>query len=129
MRWLSAIILMMTMGTAFAQQPDNPLEPKEAKQATGVVLRVLDKVTARASVLEGKLAETLTFGNLTITATACWIAPTGERPEQAALLQITEQKSDAAQAIVFSGWMFASSPALSALEHPVYDVTLLRCKE
>jgi len=111
------------------QQPANPLTADKAKPASGVKLRGLNKVTARTSILEAKLGEPMAFGNLIIIATACWIAPSDVRPEQAALLAITEAKPDTGETLIFSGWMFASSPALSALEHPVYDITLLKCKE
>lgn len=143
MRWLlpgrvtkAALIGCLLAHAAFAQppavppqQPTNPLKAEKARQASGVKLRGLNKVTARSSVLEARLGEPMAFGNLIIIATACWIAPSDVRPEQAALLAITEAKPDAGETLIFSGWMFASSPALSALEHPVYDITLLKCVE
>jgi hypothetical protein len=92
-----------------------------------VVLRALDKVTARVSVIEGRVGEEMVFGSLAIRPRACFTAPPTEAPESAAFLEIRETDgSDPAQDL-FSGWMFASSPGLSALEHPVYDVWMLGC--
>ena len=108
---------------------DNPLKKEEARVATGVRLRALNKVTARSSVIEGDLNKALEFGDLTITAKSCLVSPAAKRPEQAALLEIIEKNPDTGTRTLFSGWMFASSPALSALEHPVYDITVLSCKE
>lgn len=111
------------------QEALNPLEEEKAIEGKSVELRGLNKVTARSSVIKGAINEPLEFGQLTIVPRACWIAPSVKRPEQAALLEITEIKPDEGPRTVFSGWMFASSPALSALEHPVYDITMLGCKQ
>ncbi len=73
------------------------------------------------------------YGNLLITARACVKHPPEEPPESAAFLVIDELPPDAGPQTpperIFSGWMFASSPALSALENPVYDISVLDCKE
>jgi hypothetical protein len=93
------------------------------------VLQALDKVSARVSVLEVPVGKTVAFGNLEITARACDKRPPEETPESAAFLEIVEKLPGAAPATTpFIGWMFASSPALSAMEHPVYDVWVLDCK-
>ena len=63
---------------------------------------------------------------LSILVDACRKAPPEDSPESAAFLKITDGKSDAPQT-VFSGWMFASSPALSAMDHPVYDISVVDC--
>jgi hypothetical protein len=94
---------------------------------TGVVLQGLDKITARVSRLEVPIDGTVRFGTLEITARACHQTPPEEVPEASAFLEIREAKPGAAPVAVFSGWMFASSPALSAMEHPVYDVWVLGC--
>ena len=69
------------------------------------------------------------FGTLSIRVRDCEKNPPEETPESAAFLEIDELRPGEAQTRVFSGWMFASSPALSALEHPVYDVNLLDCRK
>ena len=67
------------------------------------------------------------FGSLLVTVRDCRKTPPTEEPESAAFLEIDDDPPDAEATRVFSGWMFASSPGLSALEHPVYDVWLLDC--
>lgn len=92
------------------------------------VLQALDKVSARVSVLEVPVGKTVAFGTLEITARACDKRPPEETPESAAFLEITDKRPGQAATTPFVGWMFASSPALSAMEHPVYDVWVLDCK-
>lgn len=105
-----------------------PEPPAPLPEINAIRLQGLNKVTARVSTLEGPLGTSLRFGNLEIIARRCWKAPPEERPENAALLEIRELKSDEAPQTVFTGWMFSSSPGLSALEHPVYDVTVISCE-
>ena len=93
------------------------------------VLQGLDKITARVSKLEVAVGETARFGTLLITPRTCREAPPIDPPDAAAFLEISEVKPDEAQKTVFSGWMFASSPALSALEHPIYDVWVTGCRD
>ena len=93
------------------------------------VLQGLDKVTARISTFEAPLNETIKFGTLEIVARRCQKSDPEDLPESAAFLQVSEVPLEATERKrVFSGWMFASSPALSALEHPVYDVWVIDCK-
>jgi hypothetical protein len=92
------------------------------------VLQALDKVSARISLLDVPVGQTVAFGTLEITARACDKRPPEETPESAAFLEIVEKRTGEAPATPFIGWMFASSPALSAMEHPVYDVWVLDCK-
>ena len=92
------------------------------------VLQALDKVTARVSTLDAPIGETVRFGTLEIIARTCDKRPPEETPESSAFLDIAEARSGEPTANVFRGWMFASSPALSALEHPVYDVWVLDCR-
>lgn len=92
------------------------------------VLRALDKMTARVEELEIPVNRPLKFGTLFITVRTCRITPPEETPESAAYLDIGEFKPGEKDTPVFHGWMFASSPALSAMEHPVYDIWLIGCK-
>ncbi|MSP81662.1 MAG: DUF2155 domain-containing protein [Alphaproteobacteria bacterium] len=98
-------------------------------EPTGAVLQGLDKITARISRLEAPINQPVHFGTLEITARTCYQTPPEETPESAAFLEIRELKPGAAPSEAFAGWMFASSPALSALEHPVYDVWVIGCLE
>jgi hypothetical protein len=92
------------------------------------VLRALDKVTARVEELEVPIGRPYKFGTLLIVAHACRMTPPEETPEAAAFLEINEFKPGKTGATVFRGWMFASSPALSAMEDPVYDLWVTGCK-
>jgi len=97
------------------------------------VLQGLDKVTARVSPLRAPLGIPTYFGSLEIVARACRETPPTEPPESAAFLEIRElppaSDADAPPVDRYSGWMFASSPAVAALEHPVYDIWVVDCEE
>lgn len=104
----------------------------------------LDKITARISRLEVPIGERVQFGTLEILADSCNKRPPTETPETTAFVEVfdigktladqLEEKDPADVGIpkpperLFSGWMFASSPGLNAVEHPVYDVWLIDCK-
>ena len=92
-------------------------------------MQALDKITARISTLSAPVGEARQFGTLEVTIHRCAFHPPEEAPENAAFVVIRDLGYDPSvePAEVFSGWMFSSSPAISALEHPVYDITLLAC--
>jgi len=92
-----------------------------------VLLQGLDKVTARTVTLKAAVGQTLTFGTLEIVVRACDRTPPTEPPESAVFLDIYETRPGQQRTDLFHGWMFASSPALNALEHPIYDVWALEC--
>lgn len=93
------------------------------------VLGGLDKITARVATIEAPVGEPVHFGTLQIIVRACKKRRPEENPESAAFLDIWDQKPDQPAQSLFRGWMFASSPALSAMEHPVYDVWVLDCRK
>jgi len=96
-------------------------------------LQSIDKVTARTLTFEVKVGSTVKFGSLYIKLQACRKAPDIEEPESAAFMQVWEvsdEGTDREKANwIYSGWMFASSPGLSAMDHPIYDVWVLDCKD
>ena len=92
------------------------------------VLRGLDKITARVMRLEVAVGDMVAFGTLDIVVRACRSTTPEETPENAAFLQIDDEPPGQTPRRVFSGWMFSSSPALSAMDHPVYDVWLVECR-
>jgi hypothetical protein len=92
------------------------------------LLEGLDKITARVSKFEAPVGAAVQFGTLAVRVRDCEKSPPEDTPESAAFVEIDETRPGETRKRVFSGWMFASSPALSALEHPVYDVILLDCK-
>ena len=100
----------------------------ETIAAPVALLQGLDKTTARVSKFEAPVGAEVRFGTLSIVVRACEKNPPEETPDNAAFVEISESRPGEAKAKLFSGWMFSSSPALSALEHAVYDVNLLECK-
>ncbi len=114
--WLIALLLTVVF-----------VVPATAEPYPIAVLRGLDKVTARISTIEVPIGHAARFGTLEITVRTCDKRPPEEPPESAAFLDIWDIRQEQPAANLFRGWMFASSPALSAMEHPVYDVWLLDC--
>ena len=108
-----------------------PAAPARAEMMDMPVIRLqsLDKITARTMTFEARVGGTVKFGPLYIKIQACRKAPPIEQPESAAFLQIWEVTPKEEAKWVFSGWMFASSPSLSPMDHPVYDVWVLDCLE
>ena len=105
-----------------------PILPASADPADTVILETLDKISARVSRIEVPVGTTVTFGSLKITPRHCDKRPPEETPESSVFIEIVEELPDEQPKLEFSGWMFASSPALSALDHPVYDVWVVDCK-
>ena len=122
---LRAVLMAAAMMAAGAA----PVSASEMTDRGAATLQGLDKITARVSAIEVTVGETAHFGSLLITLRACREAPPIDPPEAAAFLEIKEVKPDEEPEAVFSGWMFASSPALSALEHPIYDVWITACRD
>ena len=125
MKYLLAILLAIAPFTLQASEQKNYHE-KDFTQA--VALRGLNKITARVSDINLNIGEIKKFGNLEIELEKCWNSPPEEEPENKALLKISEQIPGEKKVQIFHGWMFSSSPAVSSLEHPVYDVTVIECK-
>jgi hypothetical protein len=92
------------------------------------ILQGLDKVTARVVTIEAPVGVPVHMGALEIVARACKKRRPEDQPESAAFLDIWELRPDQPATGLFRGWMFASSPALSAMEHPVYDIWVLDCR-
>ncbi len=114
-------VLLLLLGLATPVAADTISEPV-------AVLQGLDKITARVSEFDAPVGKKVQFGNLSILVRDCEKNPPEDRPESAAFLEIDETRPGEGPVRQFSGWMFASSPALSALENPVYDVIVLDCK-
>ncbi|MBL8689552.1 MAG: DUF2155 domain-containing protein [Rhodospirillaceae bacterium] len=117
--WALALLCLTIAGPAAAQQ----LSQRAA------MMQGLDKVTARVSTFPLEVDRPARFGTLEITLRACHKRPPEEPPESAAFLEIRELRLGEQPRPLFSGWMFASSPALNPLQHPVYDVWVLECRQ
>jgi hypothetical protein len=106
-----------------------PVVAIAAIEGDTVILQGLDKVTARVWTFEAKIGQPVRFGTLEIYPRYCERTPPEEPPESKAFFDIYEARPGEQRADLFHGWMFASSPALNAVEHPVYDVWLIDCKQ
>ena len=93
----------------------------------------LDKITARIKTFEIKVGVTKKFGVLDITLQKCVYSRPLEEPESIAYINVVDKSDkylvDLDKESIFKGWIFASSPALNAMEHPVYDISLISCKK
>jgi hypothetical protein len=89
----------------------------------------LDKITGRIISFDVYVNETVQFGALQVTPRVCYSRPASETPKTTSFIEVDEITLDRKIRRIFTGWMFADSPGLNAVEHPVYDVWLKSCKD
>lgn len=134
-------VLAAGIGAASAQAPLPP-PPQQPAQRPGnanlrpvpdgpgirsAELQGLDKVTARTQRFYAPVGKSTRFGTLEITVSDCLVNVPEAPPESVAHLTIVDHKPGQAEEKLFAGWMFASTPSLSALDHGVYDLRVLSC--
>jgi hypothetical protein len=119
---LTAIVFMFL----FACQADTWAERIANPVA---VFTGLDKITGATTTFEAKVGEEHQFGGLLVKADVCYSRPVTEEPKTTSFVEVNEIELDKSRKKIFSGWMFAQSPGLNAVEHPVYDVWLINCKD
>jgi hypothetical protein len=107
--------------------PTIPTGPPPTPPNAVLVMTGLDKITGRPTRIVAHLNQPVQFATLTITAHYCYSTPPSETPETSAFLQIEDHRPDQQPHEVFSGWMYASSPGLNGLQHPLYDVWVISC--
>jgi len=112
---------------AFASLPSGARA--EAIENPIAVFSGLDKITARIITFEAEIDETVQFGSLLLTARTCYTRPPTESPNTTAFVEVEEVALDSSVSRIFAGWIYASSPGLNAIEHPVYDLWLLDCRQ
>lgn len=117
MRVAFGCVLALLAGHATAEPIKNPV----------AVFSGLDKVTGRIISFDVYMNETVQFGALRVTPRTCLTQPPTEEPNTMVFAEVDEITLDARIRRIFTGWMFAASPALNAVEHPVYDVWLKDC--
>jgi hypothetical protein len=105
-----------------------PAQAQRVENAVAV-FAALDKVTAKISRLEVPLNETRNFGALRVTPRVCYTREPTEPPKTTTFVEVDETQLDGKEKRIFSGWMFADSPGLNAVEHPVFDVWLTDCAQ
>lgn len=88
----------------------------------------LDKITGRIVSFEVAVEETVQFGALQLTPRVCYSRPPTESPNTTSFIEVDEVTLENKYRRIFTGWMFAASPGLHAVEHPIYDVWLVECK-
>ena len=102
--------------------------PSQWVEGNKLVIQGLDKITARIETFEVNVGQKHQFGVLDIFVERCIFSKPIFKPESLAFINIKDN-SDRLSEVKFRGWMFASSPALNALENSVYDVSILACKK
>jgi hypothetical protein len=135
--WIASIVALfstnaLSASTQYAQPPrqltvNDAVAGKDGIKRM-VILRGLDKITARATTIYVPIGVPVRYATLTITARYCYSTPITETPETTAFLQIVDHRPDEPEKKIFSGWMLASSPSLNGMEHPLYDVWVVSCK-
>jgi hypothetical protein len=112
-----------------AAAPDPNASPPQFSAQGGSVLtlRGLEKITGRPTNITAPIGKPVSFASLTITARYCYSTPPSEPPETAAFVQISDHRPNQPEKQVFSGWMYASTPGLNGMEHPLYDVWAISC--
>ncbi|HEY1364423.1 MAG TPA: DUF2155 domain-containing protein [Xanthobacteraceae bacterium] len=106
-----------------AEPPSQKIANKQA------VFSGLDKITGRIINFDATIGETVQFGALQVTPRVCYTRPPTETPNTDAFIEVDEVTLQGEVKRIFTGWMFASSPGLHAVEHPIYDVWLTDCKD
>ena len=118
-RLLFGALLGLAASPAHAERISNPI----------AVFAGLDKITGITTTFEIPIGEERRFGGLIVKPNACMSSPITEEPKTTSFVTVDQMESDNTRKPLFSGWMFAESPGLSAVEHPIYDVWLTGCRD
>lgn len=114
--------LAQDAGVALAQE-------KSRVQNRVAVFSGLDKISGKITTFDVYIDETVKFGQLEITPRVCMSSPPSQQPQTTTFIEVDEITLDRQIRRLFTGWMFAESPGLNAVEHPVNDVWLKECKQ
>lgn len=115
-KWiLFTFINVFLIGNAFA------IEKNTAK------MQAMDKITGMVSVVNVPVGGKIDFGSLSIVVRHCATRPEEETPDNFAFVDVVDKSLKGEELNIFKGWMISSSPATHAVEHPIYDVWLLKC--
>jgi len=129
----TAATMMLPVGLS-AQESEAPAAgapPSDAGRVANPVAEFagLDKITGRIISFDVYIDETVQFGALQVTPRVCYSRPEAEEPKTDSFVEVDEITLDRKIRRIFTGWMFAESPGLNAVEHAVYDVWLKACKQ
>jgi len=113
-----------------AAAPEDAVTPPPPQRVANptAVFAGLDKITGRITAFDTAIGETVQFGALQVTARACYSRPPTEAPYTDGFVEVDEVTLQGEVKRIFTGWMFAASPGLHAVEHAIYDVWLTDCK-
>ncbi len=117
--WPLAFLVFFCGGAAQAKRIANPI----------AVFNGLDKITGVTTTFEIAVGEEKRFGGMIVKPRVCYSRPVTETPKTTSFVEVDELETDKKRKRVFSGWMFAESPGLNAVEHPVFDVWLTNCRD
>jgi hypothetical protein len=117
----AAVCVLIVIGFAAPARADKISHPT-------AVFEGLDKITGRIFSFEVAIDETVQFGMLQITPRVCYSRPTTDAPQTDVFAEVDEIDEKKEEKRIFSGWMFADSPGLHGIEHPIYDIWLKGCK-
>jgi hypothetical protein len=117
--WVALLVFCLWPVSASAERISNPV----------ALFAGLDKITGVTTNFEAKIGEQIAFGTFRVVTSVCFTRPVTEQPSTVAFVQIDEQPLSGEKKRIFSGWMFAESPGLNAVEHPVLDVWLTGCRD
>lgn len=115
---MGIIVMGGAASSAMAKKISNPV----------AVFSALDKITAKITTIESPVNVPFRFGALEVTPRVCYTRPVTEKPKTTAFVEVDAHQLNGEIRRLFSGWMFAASPGLNSVEHPVYDVWLKTCK-
>lgn len=123
--------LQLDLPPAGQGQPEQSDQAQQQKRVENPVAEFagLDKITGRIISFDVYIDETVQFGALQVTPKVCYSSPETAEPKTDAFVEVDEITLDRKIQRIFTGWMFAESPGLNAVEHPVYDVWLKACKQ
>jgi len=122
--------ILLLLLFAFQVNAEEIIEDEFSDEKDIATIQVLDKITAKLKYLDISVGEEVDFGNLRIHIASCWKSSPYELSENKILLYISEKKPGKTEyKYIFRGWMFSSSPAISSLEHAIYDVTAIDCHD
>ena len=117
-RFLAILVMALLPAQAMAATIANPV----------AVFAGLDKITGRIITFDVYIDETVQFGALQMTPRVCYTRPPNETQRTSSFVEVDQVSLRANVTRIFTGWMFAESPALNAIDHAVYDIWLVDCK-
>ncbi|MBM3579961.1 MAG: DUF2155 domain-containing protein, partial [Alphaproteobacteria bacterium] len=120
MKISSLIAISLLLSWSALAQETNPENIDPTRFTNSSQIQILNKITAKTSLLTIKTGDKMKFGSLVIVARKCWQAPLDQKPESKIFLDVSEIKNDeqdqSREIPIFSGWMFASSPSIASIE-------------